>query len=57
MKIDKTMLGKRILWKKLWSWRDINDGRVIEISPSGEYVKIDEVWHSIREVNVIEELE
>jgi len=55
MRINKEMLGKRILYKlhRLF----IREGIVKEISPNGEYVKINSEWYSIFDIDVLDILE
>ncbi|RLG04812.1 MAG: hypothetical protein DRN68_09495 [Thaumarchaeota archaeon] len=55
MRINKEMLGKRILYKlhRLF----IREGIIEEISPNGEYVKINSEWYSIFDIDVLDVLE
>jgi len=58
MKIDRKMLGKRILYR-LYGF--IREGVVKEISPNGEYVKIKnkyyEEWYHVSDIWVLDILD
>lgn len=61
VKVDKNLVGKRVLYRKRVLWTDIEEGNIQEISPSGTYVKIDtpegERWCEIETIEVLEILE
>ena len=52
MRIDEKLLGKRILYRRLFS--TIEEGVVEEISPNGEYVKINGEWYKVNEIVVLD---
>jgi len=54
MRIDEKLLGKRILYRRLFS--TIEEGVVEEISPNGEYVKINGEWYKVNEIVVLDVL-
>lgn len=56
MKIDEKLLGKRILYRLYYS-TTIIEGVVEEISPNGEYVKIDGRWYCVSDIKVLDVLE
>ena len=61
MEIDKSYLNKRILYRRYWG--DLNEAKVVEFSPSGDYVKLEfvdsgaKIWYHTEDLYVIETLE
>jgi len=54
--IDENLLGKRILYRLYYS-TTIIEGIVEEISPNGEYVKIDGRWYCVGDIRLLDVLE
>ena len=57
MRVNKEMLGKRILYKYRYFSSNIKEGVVEEISPNGEYVKIGGAWYNLFDIEVLDILE
>jgi hypothetical protein len=56
MIITKQHIGKRILYKKVSVFENVEEGIIQEMSPTGEWFKINNTWHKTIEYDLIEVL-
>ena len=49
------LVGKRFVWKSYsWAVSDLHVSEVIEISPSGKFIKLDNSWYDLDKIVILE---
>jgi len=49
------LVGKRFVWKSYsWAASDLHVSEVIEISPSGKFIKLDNSWYDLDKIVILE---
>ena len=54
VEINKDLIGKRVLYR--YAFGALEEGVVKEVSPSGEYIKINDFWYESDVIRIVEVL-